>query len=70
MTQENLDKLNAEQQRTDRHPATCNQSSDDCERSVNFTGVISNPRDAGLLIATADGWVCPCGAYKQPFKYI
>ena len=65
MTQEQIDQLNAEQQRNDRHPLTCITSGENCERTPSFKGVLKNSRDAGLLIATTDGWVCPCGAYKQ-----
>lgn len=43
------------------HPYTCDRRSPECE--VNM-----KPRDYskdGVLIPTKDGWVCPCGKYKQ-----
>lgn len=63
-----IEQLNADQQRTDKHPLTCNRSGeDDCERNASFKGTPRNSRDAGLLIATDEGWTCPCGAYKQNY---
>jgi len=43
------------------HPYTCDRRAKECE--VNQV-----PRDFskdGVLIPTKDGWVCPCGKYKQ-----
>lgn len=40
------------------HPLTC-MSFDGCERDKQS--------NYGTLIATKDGWVCPCGKYKQNF---
>jgi hypothetical protein len=45
------------------HPYTCDRRSVECEVNIN-------PRDFskdGVLIATATGWICPCGKYKQPY---
>ena len=72
MIQYDINRLNAEQQRTDRHPLTCNSSGEDCERRLISTGYEYGPkhtsRGEGILIATAEGWVCPCGAYKQDYQ--
>lgn len=63
ITPEEVERLNTEQKRNDRHPYTCDRRSKKCE--VNQT-----PRDYkkdGVLIATENGWVCPCGKYKQNY---
>ena len=63
ITPEEVERLNKEQKRNDRHPYTCDRRSKECE--VNQT-----PRDYkkdGVLIATENGWVCPCGKYKQDY---
>lgn len=47
------------------HPFTCDRKSPECE--VNIT-----PRDYskdGVLIATEEGWVCPCGKYSQKWAH-
>lgn len=61
ITPEEVERLNKEQKRNDRHPYTCDRRSKECE--VNQT-----PREKdGVLIATENGWVCPCGKYKQDY---
>ena len=63
ITPEEVGRLNKEQKRNDRHPYTCDRRAKQCE--VNQT-----PRDYkkdGVLIATENGWVCPCGKYKQNY---
>ena len=63
ITSEEVERLNKEQKRNDRHPYTCDRRSKECE--VNQT-----PRDYkkdGVLIATENRWVCPCGKYKQDY---
>ena len=45
------------------HPYTCCGSDNEgnhCNRSKH---------DDGILIATRDGWVCPCGKYTQDLAY-
>lgn len=62
ITDEQIKKLNEHQTRGDVHPYTCNRMHSSCE--VNQT-----PRDYskdGVLIATIDGWICPCKKYTQP----
>lgn len=49
---EQVIKLNEFQKSKRFHPFTCGG----CDR---------NRDDQGILIATNDGWVCPCGKYKQ-----
>lgn len=61
ITQETIDKLNSQQNSGKYHPYTCDRKCTECE--VNIV-----PRDYskdGVLIATKDGWVCPCGNYTQ-----
>lgn len=55
-TQSDVDILNAEQARYDRHPYTCPGNYPSCE----------NQRE---LIATTKGWVCQCGKYRQFFAF-
>lgn len=64
--QKNIDILNQQQVSGKFHPYTCDRSHPDCE-------VNKQPRDFskdGVLIATKDGWICPCGNYKQSFSKI
>lgn len=60
-TKEEVDKLNKYQFEGKMHPYTCDRRAPECE-------VKQTPRDYykdGILIATEDGWICPCGKYKQ-----
>lgn len=62
-TEEEIQKLNDFQQTGRFHPHTCDRRAAECE-------VKCTPRDYskdGVLIATKDGWICPCGKYKQPY---
>ncbi len=62
--QDKLSELNAFQKSGRFHPYTCDRNHAECE--VNIT-----PRDYskdGILIATSEGWVCPCGKYTQPIS--
>lgn len=64
-TQEMIDDLNAHQNNGMMHPYTCDRSAECCE-------VNQRPRDYskdGILIATKDGWVCPCGKYTQDWAH-
>jgi len=58
--EEKVDLLNEQQTLTAIHPLTCDRSHEECE-----TKGIS--RKDGILIATENGWVCPCGNYTQKF---
>ncbi len=59
MTEERVKLLNNRQKNGFVHPYTCNRDKLDCE--------VRSQKGDGILIATADGWVCPCGQYKQDF---
>jgi hypothetical protein len=59
-----IEQFNKHQNSGKFHPYTCDRQSKDCEVKIN-------PRDYtkdGVLIATADGLVCPCGKYTQKFE--
>jgi hypothetical protein len=60
-TKEQVDNLNEYQQKGMFHPFTCDRKAQECEVNVS-------PRDYtkdGILIATEQGWICPCGKYTQ-----
>jgi hypothetical protein len=58
-------KLNEYQHDRFFHPFTCGggnvENDPDCERQNN--------KGEGILIATNEGWVCPCGKYKQNWAH-
>jgi hypothetical protein len=59
---EQVEKLNQYQKEGKFHPFTCcSQDDKECERSSG--------RGEGLLTATVDGWVCPCGKYTQNWAH-
>lgn len=62
-TDEQVKKLNEYQQKGQFHPFTCCSSGDEkiCERR--------NGKSEGLLIATNEGFVCPCGQHKQGWAH-
>lgn len=62
-TPEQVERLNAFQQAGRIHPFTCcsDGPADQCERRLR--------KSEGLLIATPEGWVCPCGAYRQTWAH-
>jgi len=60
-TDEKVKELNEYQSSRRMHPYTCDRKAPECE-------VNQEPRDRskdGVLIATKEGWICPCGKYKQ-----
>lgn len=59
-TDEQVEALNTYQQETWGHSFTC-CGFDGCRRSKRL--------DEGELIATNEGWVCPCGKYKQNWAH-
>lgn len=64
-TEEQVEKLTQFQNSGKFHPFTCDRQADECEVNIK-------PRDYskdGVLIATENGWVCPCGKYKQDWCY-
>jgi len=59
-----IEELNEQQHCGMIHPYTCDRKAEECEVKLD-------PRDYskdGILIAMEDGWVCPCGKYKQAFR--
>lgn len=58
-SEEEIKKLNDYQQSGMGHPYTCDRSHKECE--VHEGDYLKD----GILIATKEGWVCPCGKYKQ-----
>lgn len=60
---EQVENLNKFQQSGMFHPFTCCSagSAEKCERR--------NGLSEGVLIATPEGWVCPCGEYKQNWAH-
>lgn len=64
-TQEEVNELNNLQKSGKFHPYTCDREAKECE-------VNQIPRDFskdGILIATKDGWICPCGKYRQNWHH-
>ena len=58
-TEEEIKEFNEHQENVMYHPYTCCSTDSDgnhCERSKH---------NWGILMATKDGLVCPCGKYKQ-----
>ena len=62
-TASQVENLNKFQELGRFHPFTCCSSGpeDKCERR-NGTG-------EGILVATTEGWVCPCGNHKQNWAH-
>lgn len=60
-TKEIVEQLNKRQQEGKYHPYTCDRSFSECEVVL---GNYNHSKD-GVLIATENGWICPCGKYKQ-----
>lgn len=61
-TEEQVKHLNEQQQSGKVHPYTCDR------RSMNCCQVRVNEGD-GILLATTDGWICPCGNYRQNWAH-
>jgi len=59
ITEEELIRLKFHQEDSCFHPFTC----------CGFDGCVrSEQENDGALNPTKDGWVCPCGKYKQEYK--
>ena len=58
-TDEQVEQLNRFQRDSEFHPYTCcgDGLEQFCERKQKVS--------PGILIATNEGWICPCGKYKQ-----
>lgn len=59
--EEKVELLNEQQTLSAIHPLTCNRVHEGCE-TKEFPDDYSKD---GVLIATENGWVCPCGKYTQ-----
>lgn len=76
-SKELIEKLNANQNSGNSHPYTCGGSGHipDCKRQAaydkRFKGekVDFTNENEGVLIATQEGWVCPCGKYTQDWSF-
>jgi hypothetical protein len=62
-TKEQVEKLNDYQINGNFHPFTCCSPKEikECQRASG--------ENEGLLMATEEGWVCPCGKDKQDWVY-
>lgn len=58
MTEEDINKLNKFQNSGMYHPYTC----------CSFNGCNRRENNDGILIATKDNWICPCGKYMQNYS--
>lgn len=72
--QEHIDSLNERQKSGKVHPYTCSgHNIAECKRSEaykkrhNGEEVLYTNENEGILIATKNGWICPCGKYTQQF---
>ena len=71
-TDEQVKSLNEFQNNGIIHPFTCCSPSyiNECTRACKeIDGKIVEGTTDGLLVATKDGWICPCGKYKQDWSY-
>lgn len=68
ITEEEVLKLNKQQKDGKFHPYTCCSPREipECYRRNNI-GDTYEERE-GVLIATSEYWICPCGKYKQNYS--
>jgi len=68
-TQKQIDYINQQQVSGDFHPYTCGSPTNipECKRA-NKKGKTPEERE-GVLIATLEGLVCPCGKYIQKWAH-
>jgi hypothetical protein len=59
-TEEQVSELNRYQEERQFHPYTCCSGGENTPNCQRRSG-----KNEGILIATTEGWVCPCGEYKQ-----
>lgn len=73
-TPEIVNELNTRQMSGSTHPYTCcggDENTPSCKRrdssNRRYQGEIIpyTSENEGVLIATENGWICPCGQYKQ-----
>lgn len=61
-TEEQVEALNNYQQESGFHPFTClHNLHNECGRS--------NKDEEGVLIASKEGWICPCGKWRQDWAH-
>ncbi|MGE5510507.1 MAG: hypothetical protein ACM31O_04545 [Bacteroidota bacterium] len=66
-TPEQVEALNAYQRSGRFHPFTCgNDRFDQAHAVYTITNGLS---DYGILIATEQGWICPCCDYRQDWAH-
>lgn len=68
-SQEYVDILNANQNNTRFHPYTCGGGNKGINPKCERQQVPIDWSKEGKLIATKDGWICPCGEYKQNWAH-
>ena len=71
-TKEQVENLNKYQKSNLFHPFTCcsPENISECLRATKeINGEFIKGTSDGKLIATEDGWVCPCGKYKQNWAH-
>ena len=77
VSQEIVDSLNIQQASGRFHPYTCCggiEPSLNCKRRISYDArdngekIEYTAENEGVLIATEDGWICPCGDYKQEYR--
>ena len=75
-TQEEINTLNEQQLNGKFHPFTCcggDENTPNCKRNKSYNDrfngveVEFSPDNEGILIATKDMWICPCGQYTQKY---
>lgn len=67
-TEEQVNELNKQQKSGKFHPYTCDRKAKECEVDMGPIETRDWSKD-GILIATTEGWVCPCGKYKQNWAH-
>ena len=70
-TKEQVEALNNFQKDGRFHPFTCGSPEDiaECLVAKNDVEILAIGLNEGILIASEDGWICPCGQYKQDWAY-
>lgn len=71
-TKEQVKKLNEYQKQGKFHQFTCCSPEEipECLRAMKeVDGKIIEGTSNGILIAREEGWICPCGKYKQNWAH-
>lgn len=75
-TEEQVNNLNEFQSSGRFHPFTCDgRDSPNCKRNKSYQDrrkgieIPFTNENEGVLIATSNGWVCPCGDYTQDWAH-